>query len=225
MLTRVLYRSLGQGWGGHPQGEAGDEPPLRAGRSCCAACAFLFRLPPCTAEAPALARLPLALPAFRERCASARGALPAGETPAPDCAPRPTSPRGRAPHAAPPSSQPSRRSAPSRARPRPGAGCVRPATSEGTAKRGVGPQWSRPRRCTPSSQKPGIGTTQAPFDPPLDLPLSQLRGLSLRELLSCGLPPERFPPKPTAQREPLNTQGNCISACRTACPRSHSRIG
>lgn len=152
----------GEGGGGTPPGGSrGRPPPLRSGRSCGASRAFLFRLQYGASEAPALARLPPAPPAFRLPCTSARGALPAGWTPGrtPGCAPRPTTPSCHAPHAAPRSSQPSRRPAPSRAPLLAGAGCVSPRDPKSPQTQGVRPRWSRLRPCVLSSQKPLVGTS------------------------------------------------------------------
>ncbi|XP_027955768.1 basic proline-rich protein-like [Eumetopias jubatus] len=178
----------GAGWGGTARGRPRRSPLSAPGEAAAP------RVPSCSAYRPAPPK-----PRRSPGCPWRRlRSLPAGWTPAPGCEPGPTSPGGRAPHAAPRSSRPSRGPAPSRARPLPGAGCVRPAGPDGIGTRGVRPGGVAHAAACRGRRSQGWERTQAPFDPPLELPLSpapraEPACLAWEIAMTYRLPPERFP--------------------------------
>lgn len=98
--------SSGGAWGwGHTQGGPRAEPPPREARSCCATSAFLSRLRPGAAEAPALARLSSAPPEFASGVGALTVPCPRDALPRPARAPAYLPSERRAPEASPRSSQ------------------------------------------------------------------------------------------------------------------------
>ena len=182
MLTRVLCRSLGRGEGGHPQGEAEEDPPPSAPGE-----AAVPPVPSCSASSTAPPKLRRSPGCPRRRLRSACRARPL-VVPCLRVGLR----GGR--RAARPGLQPLAATLPTllRAPPSPAEGPPLPAPSSSRVP-GVSPRETRrvPRRkvCGPGGvayapacyphRSPWWGLARAPFDPPLDLPLFKLRGLSL----------------------------------------------